>query len=147
MVLFKIHRTCFNSSKNIAQSEIHRPQIDLKKSITLSFAMFSSREAQFTNSRRFCRSREGDEPHWTLRWWTCLILFEFFSPDLIQWLWATSQNPQFQAYHTLLLRRNFCNLSEISCIICCKGLVRTCKALIPKKRSHVDLCGFQLTYG
>ena len=42
-------------------------------------------------TRRICRGREGDEPHWTVRCRSLLILPECYSPDLPRsWSWRTT---------------------------------------------------------
>ena len=42
-----------------------------------------------SSTPRICRSREGDEQHWTVKRWARLILSEFYSPDLSRsWSWT-----------------------------------------------------------
>ena len=39
-------------------------------------------------THRICRGREGDQSHWTVRYWTRLILTKCYSPDLPwSWMW------------------------------------------------------------
>ena len=41
-------------------------------------------------TRRICRGREADEPNWTVRYWTRLILSDCYSSDLPRsWSWQT----------------------------------------------------------
>ena len=42
-------------------------------------------------THRICWGREGDEPHWTVRYRARLILSEYYSPDLLRsWRWRTT---------------------------------------------------------
>ena len=70
-------------------------------------------KAQFSRSKCFCQGCEGDELHWTVRFWARLILSKWCSPDFPLWLGAW-----FQTYLTLSDHQGSCNLCKISWTIC-----------------------------